>query len=144
MLTAMGHLSVNPPPGRGGGWSWHPTVPRAVPGPQEGPVSAPRPSSSGPRKRHLSAVLPPWSEGHGGQRPERPSSLQDWSPSRQAQVAKPCAAASSCGEVGRSGRVWIPVRGLRQVGSPPYLRFQRECRDQEAAGGPEGRLALDT
>lgn len=102
-----------------------------------------RPGPRVPAPGNVTCVFPPWSEGHGGQRSERPSP-HDWSPSRQALVAKPRAAASSCGEVGRSGRVWIPVRGLRQVGSPPYLHFQRECRDQEAARGPEGRLALAT
>lgn len=87
--------------------------------PRAGPEPPGRPSAAAPAVElrpcgNLSALCPPL---------ERPSSPRDWSPTRQALVARPRAAASSCGEVGRRGRFWNPEHGLKQVGSPPRLHF---------------------
>lgn len=87
--------------------------------PRAGSEPPGRPSAAAPAVElrpcgNLSALCPPL---------ERPSPLGDWSPTRQALVARPRAAASSCGEVGRRGRFWNPERGLKQVGSPPRLYF---------------------
>lgn len=112
MLSAMRHLLVNPPLGGAAGGA-RPVGPPRGPRAPSGPSAAALALELRPRG-NLRALCPPL---------ERPSSLQDGSPTRQALVARPRTAASSCGEVGRRGRFWNPEHGLKQVGSPPRLHF---------------------